>query len=158
LPAWKPIRWRVDRVTLIARGEEGPFRSVFEVPLGGGEVRGIIQPAPPAEGGGLDDGAACWLQRLQQPEATEQEEGAWQRAGCQGILERLDALVAAITGQTGAVQLAGSWRLGVAGPDSDVDVVCLHPPQLARLDFFRRLQELLLTQQADEVCFVANAR
>lgn len=145
LPAWEPIRWRVDRVTLIARNEQGPFRSLFEVPLGGGvpvELR-----AAPTQAGDLE----AWVRRLQ-PEATEE-----QRASCRAILERVDGLVAAITGQAGAVQLAGSWRLGVAGPDSDVDLVCLHPPHLARQDFFGRLHDGLLTQ-ADEVCLVANAR
>jgi poly(A) polymerase len=128
LPTWQPLRWRVDRVTLIARDEEGPFRPLFEVPLGGS--------------------FEAMLQRLR-PEAT---------GDCRAVLQRLESLVAGITGQSGAVHLAGSWRLGVAGPDSDVDAICLHPPTLARLDFFRRMHEGLLAEGADELCLAADAR
>jgi len=36
--SWTPLRWRVDRICLIARPEEGdaPFSIHFELPLGAG--------------------------------------------------------------------------------------------------------------------------
>jgi poly(A) polymerase len=145
LPAWAPVRWRVDRVALLARAGDEPFRSRFEVPLGGGEVRGI-EPAA-VELGDLEP----WLSRLQ-PELTDEH-----RDTCRAVLEEVGELVTGITGQRGAVHLAGSWRLGVAGPNSDVDAICLHPPHLARGDFLQQLHDKL-TGRADDVCLVASAR
>ncbi len=80
-----------------------------------------------------------------------------QQTACRRVMAELDTLVAELTGRTGAVHLAGSWRLGVAGPDSDVDVVCLVPPGLPRPDFFHRLQARLIGQVTG-LCHVPGAR
>jgi poly(A) polymerase len=138
LPAWQPLTFRALSVALIARQGNDPFTIRYRVPLGGGNVEECgppidVHPATSSISPEMD----ALLARLEPIlDATERQRR-------QGVLDHLASAVARITGHDSGVHPAGSWRLGVAGPASDLDVVCLPPAGMARGAFFRALTEQL---------------
>jgi poly(A) polymerase len=140
LPPWAPLTFRVGSVALLARHGNEPFTVRYRVPLGGGPVEECapavaVRPTASPE---LD----ALLGRI---EPVLDAAGRQRR---EEVLRCLAEAVQELTGHEAGVHAVGSWRLGVAGPGSDLDVVCLAPTGVARGAFFRALAERLAGRAA----------
>jgi poly(A) polymerase len=123
---WLPRRFQVGEVALLSRRGDGPFEVRWRVPLGGG-------PARREAGGGLA-GALRRLGLGADPAREQRRAAAVARVSA---LCESAARPAAGGYQGPLVHRLGSLALGVDGPESDLDLLCLLPPELARGAFLR---------------------
>lgn len=133
-PTLPPFTCRVEEVHLISRRGDDPFEIRYTVKLGGhGVVRASEAATPPPAA----ETPRPW------PLAPLPPWGVWASPRHEAAARTIADACAAELGAAAQVHLVGSARLGVAGPESDLDLVCSGPAEQDRDALFAGLCERL---------------
>jgi poly(A) polymerase len=127
LPHWHPIQFTVDSVALVSRRGDEPC--VVRQLVGLGKILPKFVPCT----GELRE----IIDRLE-PELTPSD-----RLRRATVLEIVNQACSECLGLNATLLLLGSARLGVASPDSDLDVICLIPNYVAGKKFLARVEDRL---------------
>ncbi|EAY30785.1 poly(A) polymerase [Microscilla marina] len=139
LPAWNPLRFKVEKIALISRDKDTPFEVKYQVFLGKEQVK---KP---------NKSLIDWVND-QAPLQTTQTQLKRQAA-----LAQVQQVCSEVLNQSVHLQVFGSELLKIAQAHSDIDVLCPLPPSLALDPFFDQLQTAL-SQVAQGVHLVTDAR
>ena len=165
---WRPLEFIVDAVLLISRRQDEPFVVRHALPLGAGVGPGVELGAMAGGGGGETSGVepvsgggeiagvgpgdrsvvAAGPSSVERPGVAASP--PWAALPSQRHADAVAAVAAACAAAlsiaTPCLHVVGSARLGVAVPESDLDLVCAGPAEVERETLFAAVREQLAAQ------------
>lgn len=131
---WRPLECTIDALHLISRRDDDPFEIRHTLSLGTAPApaRAAPSPAPATASSVAIPGVVAPPAWLVLPSPRHHEATQAIAAACRDFL-RVDP----------CLHIVGSARLGVASPDSDLDLVCAGPLTVARAELFAAVHSRL---------------
>jgi 2'-5' RNA ligase len=125
IPLWKALKTQVSEIVLQSREKETPFTIRYKVLLG---QQKFIKVIP------------TWQMPVEvfMPLLTLQD-----KKNRETVVEIIQQACLEVIPQTVQIEQMGSTALGIATPQSDIDVVCIIPKDVERIFFLSKLQNIL---------------
>lgn len=147
LASWKPVAFNVSSVALISRKGKQPFEVRHKVHLRTGIVEKVgASPTP--------DISAELKQLLDELHPVQ---SASEKQAREMLIGLVTKACSEVLGHTVTLDLFGSSRLDIATPQSDIDLICLIPSALPKLQFLEEVKHRLATTY-DRARLVTNTQ
>lgn len=130
LPPWKEMTFPVTKISMISRKANEPFIVHYTIDLSSGKIEAINDTAT------SDSLEYCINQLFEIPDAGAQ-------VMRKDVLNIVEQACSEVLGQTTALNLLGSSRLGIQSKTGDSDVLCLIPEGLTHVEFLESLKSKL---------------
>lgn len=133
LASWKPVAFNAASVALISRKGKQPFEVRYKVHLKTGVVEKAGASSPPEISAELKQ----LLDELHPIQSASEKQTR------EMLIDLVTETCSEVLGQNVTLDLFGSTRLDIATPQSDIDLLCLIPSALPKLQFLEEVKRRL---------------